>query len=257
MTVRRGALLLTILVAAVAGYFLLGPYLSVDYLVTRETELRDSVEAYPIPAILLGLLVYLIASLIPGTAGKAVIFGWLFGFLPGLLIVNVSLTIVAIATFLLSRYVLADFVRRRFRQVVRFIDQQLQRGQETVLLTLRLLHAPYTVTNYALGTTGVPVGQFWWTTQLGMLPGNIALVWVGASLPSLRELTERGIWELISLPVLVGMTVFAFVPLVVRWLVKKFVPADSIRATTELFRSGPGTEGAQGGESATARKGPP
>ncbi|MEX0819800.1 MAG: VTT domain-containing protein, partial [Pirellulaceae bacterium] len=144
------------------------------------------------------------------------------GFLPGLLVVNVGLTIAAVIMFLLSRYLVRDAVYSRLGWFIERLNRGLRAGQGGYLLILRLLHAPFTLTNYAVGTTNVGVRQFWWTTQLGLLPGNIAFVLAGASLPSLRELAQQGPWAFVNMPLLIGLTLIGLLPIVIRWGIKRW-----------------------------------
>jgi len=90
-------------------------YLTLDKLVAHEEQLRQMVANNPLVAVFVGFVLYVLLSLIPGTAGKSVVYGWLFGFWWAIIQVNVGLTIAALATFYFSRYLFRDCIASRNR----------------------------------------------------------------------------------------------------------------------------------------------
>lgn len=204
------------LLAAIA--FLLREHASLEVLVRHETRLRDSIAADPIRAWLIGLGVYFLASLIPGTGGKSMIFGWLFGVVPAVLMIDMALTLAALLTFLISRYLIRDAIEARFSLHVDRLNRRLQRDGPYYLLVLRMAHAPFTFINYVSGALRIRVETFLWTTAVGLLPGTIVFAFAGARLPTLRELAERGVIELLDPWLFAALLGTAFVPVLVRWL---------------------------------------
>lgn len=195
-------------------------FASVEEMVAYESRLRGYVDRYPVLSLVGGLIAYVLMSLIPGTGGKAIIAGWLFGFWGGLVVVNVGLTIAALITFYAVRYLFQDIVHERFSGLIRRVDQALQEDGPLYLLTLRLLHAPYTLTNYASGATMVEARTFWWTTQVGMLPGSIVFVLAGSQLPTLQEVIDQHPLRLVNVPMLIAVTLVALLPVGIRWLLR-------------------------------------
>jgi len=222
-TIRhRLACFVCLVLASLGMWFVLRHYLALETLVEHEARLRDMANAQPIRIVAISLVTYVLLSLVPGLAGKSVVCGWLLGFAKGLFVVNVGLTLAALVAFLVSRYLIRDAIRTH----VGWFLQRLRRGihddeDYLFLLTLRLFHAPYTLVNYAIGATEVSARRFWWTTQLGLLPGNIALVLAGASLPSLEQLGQQGLWSVVNIPLLAGLTAVGFLPLASRWLFQR------------------------------------
>lgn len=210
------------LLAGVLGLcFVLQHYLTLETVIANEARLREMLDARPVRGLVIALVVFTAISMIPGLAGKSVVCGWLLGFLEGLVVVNCGLTLASLAAFLISRYLLRDLVRDKLDWFMRRLRRRLHDNNGMFLLTLRLLHAPFSVTNYAVGATDVSVRRFWWTTQLGLLPGNIAFVLAGSSLPSLQQLQTQGLWSIVNLPLLIGLTAVGFVPVVIRWAVHR------------------------------------
>lgn len=218
LTTRRIVLLMAAILLAI-GWWKFSPDLSPDYFQRHEAELRDYVRREPLTAFVTAYFVFVGLSLIPGTRGKAVIVGWLFGMVGGVAVVNVGLTTAAVTSFLISRRFLRDALYSRYGFYLDRLNQALARHGVRYLLLLRALGvAPFTFTNYACGTTTLPLRTFWWTTQLGLLPGNLVFVYVGASLPSLDLLVTAGIGSLLT-PKLVAILVgLSLLPILVGWL---------------------------------------
>jgi len=219
-----------LLIAGVVLFVAARHYLSFDVLIAHEAWLRAEITATPVRASAIALAVFTALSLIPGLAGKSVVFGWLLGFFKGLLVVNVGLTVAALVAFLISRFVIRETVEWHLGWFLRRIKRKTRDDHGSVLLSLRLLHLPFTVVNYGLGATDVPLRRFWWTTQLGLLPGNIAFVLAGAGLPSLKVRQEPGSWSLVKVPLRIGLTMAGFLPVVIRWAVRR--NASSVRHKT-------------------------
>ncbi|WP_372898119.1 TVP38/TMEM64 family protein [Stieleria sp.] len=218
---KKLAVTLLIVALAIAAWYFAGVSLSWDSFVEHERALRHAVARHPAVAVIVGVLLYTLTSLIPGTTGKSIAFGWLFGFWIGLAIVSVSLTAAAVIAMMAVRSYFRDWALRRVPRIVGTIDQSLERGGEaTCLLTLRLLHVPYTGVNYSAGATSVPLPTFVWTTLLGMLPSNLVFVLAGARLPALDRMAEVRPWQLIDWPLLSAATLAIATPMVAKKLTR-------------------------------------
>lgn len=189
-----------------------------DELIVHETTLRERIASDPIPAVMIAFGVYTLVSLVPGTTGKSLVLGWLFGVWLGTLIVNFGLTIAAIVMFFASRYLLRDAVQSRFGYQLRRIDEAIQRDGASYLFLLRVLHCPFTVTNYACGATSMRAGSFWWASQLGMLPGNVVFVYAGAQVPSLSQLAHEGAASILSWQLITALVLLSLLPIVLRYV---------------------------------------
>ncbi|MEJ7594861.1 MAG: VTT domain-containing protein [Planctomycetaceae bacterium] len=204
---------------------------SLDSLVHNERWLRTVIVANPFKSHIIVFFVYLLVSLVPGTAGKSIVLGWLFGLFSGVIIVNTALVAAAMTTFLLCRHYLQSVVRARFGPYLVPIQRRMKDDGALYLLTLRLAHAPFSIMNYAAGAgTDVPLTTFWWTTQLGLLPGNIVFVFAGTKLPSLEALVHRGPLSLLDGPLIAALSATFFLP----WLARKLLQLMSPARNTAL-----------------------
>lgn len=193
-------------------------YVSVEWLVRHDQWLRDTIRSKPVTCGIAGYVLYLVASLIPGTAGKSIVLGWFFGLVGGVVIVNGALVSASIVTCVVCRYYLRDAVQSRFGSYLQPLQNRVRDDGAMLLLTLRLAHAPFSLMNYAVGAgTDVSIRTFWWTTQIGLLPGNLVFVYAGTRLPTLEELVLRGPLGLLDGPMIAALAGTVFLP----WLVRK------------------------------------
>lgn len=218
---RKLLLLGTFLLFVVMLYLVVRRYGQLETIADYELQLRGRVERFPLISFAIGLLLYTLLSLVPGTTGKSFVFGWIFGFWPALVQANVGLTIAAVITFLLSRYVFRDVIQSKFGYYVMRFNKALEREGGYVVISLRMLHAPFSFVNYTLGTTSITTKTFWWSTQIGLLPGNVVFVLAGAQLPTLRELLTQGAPAIITPPFVAACVLMAVFPWVIRAIVNR------------------------------------
>jgi uncharacterized membrane protein YdjX (TVP38/TMEM64 family) len=193
-----------------------------QWLVAHEQWLRWLlVSRHPYWGFLGGFVGFTLLSLVPGFAGKSLVMGWLFGFWRSLAIVNIGLTLAAVAELLFSRYFIRDAIESRFGYYLQKANQALERDGPWYVLAMRLAHTPYTLTNLLIGATSMSTGGFWWATQLGMLPGNIVFCYAGAQLPTLEDIARGGAHRAFSPSLLLAFVLLGIFPLLARWLVRK------------------------------------
>lgn len=214
----------TLLLAAVVGvggalYWLLGDFLSLEYLASQEAQMRAWQVDFPLITALVALAVYVaVAGLsLPGAAALTLVCGWYFGFWQGLLIVSFGSTGGAMVAFLISRYLLRDWVQSRMQERLGRIDEAFEREGAFYLFTLRLVPAvPFFIINAVMGLTKIRAVTFWWVSQLGMLPGTAAYVYAGSTVPSLRSLADDGVGGVLSWQMLLAFAILGILPLAIK-----------------------------------------
>jgi uncharacterized membrane protein YdjX (TVP38/TMEM64 family) len=135
-----------------------------------------------------------------------------------LLAASLGSTTAAALVFLLGRTFLRSWVERRFGQSPRFraLDGAVaEDGWRIVLLTRLSPLFPYVVLNYAFSLTRVPFRTFVLVSWVGMLPGALMYVYLGASLKELSEVLDGQIrqepWQRVVFVVGLLLTVAATV----------------------------------------------
>lgn len=219
---RLVALLLFILFVGLIG---IGIHSSPQWswIVEHEQLLREHVASNPVKSWCFGLVLYFAISLIPGTGGKSVVCGWLFGFWPALLMVEGGLTAAAVVSFLIGRRFLFSAIPQNWQHRLSSIRRRYSHDGVFYLLLLRFAHAPFTLVNYGAGAIKVPLHSFCWTTLLGILPGTIAFTYAGARVPSLRTVAENGVESLINFPLFAALLATAILPLMLRLIAGRMI----------------------------------
>lgn len=222
---RRGKRKLVILAIAVAvGTALtwyVKNYVSLEELVAQEERVREAIDRQPWRSFAVGLVIYSVVSLVPGTSGKSVVFAWLFGFWQGLALIIIGLTTAAMVIFNLSRYVFHGWIEHRYGRFLKGLNRHLHREGAFYLLTLRMAHFPFSIINLVSGASGVRARTFCWTTSLGLLPGSAVFAYVGVRMPSLNELATNGLGSLFDKPLIAALAASAAFPFAFRFVARK------------------------------------
>ncbi len=229
---RKGTLLIGVIGLAAVVYVTLGEQLSLASLARHESQLRQFQAQQPALVYGAAFLVYvLVTSLsLPGAAGLTLVYGWYFGFWMTIPLVSFASTTGATLSFLMSRYLLRDWVHRRFGDYLRAVHRELENEGAFYLFTLRLIPAiPFFVINLVMGVTPIRASTFWWVSQLGMLPGTCVYIYAGAAVPNLQTLADQGIHAVLSpgqlIPLVIGFTLLGAFPLIARKVMRALRPA--------------------------------
>jgi uncharacterized membrane protein YdjX (TVP38/TMEM64 family)/thioredoxin reductase len=187
--------LLVLALASVVGLYLaldLGQYLNLQTLKAQQ----QAIEAYrtnnPGLSVALYFSAYVImaALSLPGAALLTLAGGAVFGLLWGVVIVSFASSIGATLAFLISRFLLRDWVQQRFGQRLQAIDEGVKREGAFYLFTLRLVPVfPFFLVNLLSGLTGMKAHTFYWVSQLGMLAGTVVYVNAGTQLAKIDSLS--------------------------------------------------------------------
>jgi uncharacterized membrane protein YdjX (TVP38/TMEM64 family) len=134
--------------------------------------------------------VFLIPGSIPTLAA-----GFLFGVPVGGVTAVVGSTVGACVAFQLGRTVARAWVSRAVAHSRKFaaIDDVIgEQGFKVVLLTRLSPISPFIVLNYLLGLTKVSFRAYLAGSLIGMIPGTVLFVYIGAGLRSLADVTAYG-----------------------------------------------------------------
>jgi dihydrolipoamide dehydrogenase len=214
---KAAKVVLVILIAALVGAFFvfdLGQYLTLDYLKARQQDFQQFYAANR--ALTLGayFIIYVVVTALslPGAAIMTLAGGALFGFLPALIVVSFASTIGATLAFLVSRFLLRDWVQARFGERLRAINAGVEKEGAFYLFTLRLVPIfPFFVINLAMGLTPLRTLPFYWISQIGMLPGTAVYVNAGSQLGQIQSLSG-----IISPELLLSFALLGVFPLIAR-----------------------------------------
>ncbi len=223
---------LVALAAVVGGlYWKFGGTLSLDYLATKEEQLKQFQVERPILVYGIAFAIYVtITGLsLPGATALTLLVGWYFGFLRGLVLVSFASTLGATLAFLMSRYFFRDAIQTKFKDRLTTFNEALEKDGAFYLFTLRLIPlVPFFVINAVMGLTPIRVWTYWWVSQVGMLAGTMVYVYAGSSVPDLMTLSEEGIRAVFSPQrlkhIFIAFGLLGIFPLVIKFVMKQFAP---------------------------------
>lgn len=136
----------------------------------------------------IGYVVYALGYGLLGTVFPASILtlgaGAIFGVVAGSIVVAIGATLAASLSFLLARTVLRRRIEAMVAKNPKFaaVDRAIAKEGAKIVLLVRLAAVfPFLFMNYAFGLTGIRYDRYAAATIVGILPGTIAFVWLGAA----------------------------------------------------------------------------
>jgi dihydrolipoamide dehydrogenase len=211
--VKKIALLLVI--ALIVGSYLFfdgQKYLSLDFF-------QNLYKQEPLLTAAVYFVIYVIATSLsfPGAALLTIIGGMIFGLWVGLLLVSFASSLGATLAFLVSRFLLRDWVQSKFANYLGAVNKGIEKDGAFYLFSLRLIAVvPFWVINLVMGITPMKAVVFYLVSQVGMLAGTAVYVNAGAELGAVEEFSTAGI---LSLPLLLSFALLAIFPFIARAIV--------------------------------------
>ncbi|WP_158136145.1 dihydrolipoyl dehydrogenase [Photobacterium damselae] len=205
------------IIAAVIGiwlYFDLSQYFTLEQAKAQQLALQDTIQTHPVWASLVFFFAYVTVTALslPGAAIMTLLGAALFGFWWSLVLVSFASTIGATLAFLFSRFILRDWVQTKFGSRLSAINDGVKKQGSFYLLSLRLIPVfPFFLINLLMGLTPIRAKQFFFVSQLGMLPGTAVYVNAGTQLGEINTLSG-----IISLPVLISLALLGLFPLIAK-----------------------------------------
>ena len=186
--------LLGVIVAAIFSffYFDLNSYLTLQGMKDSLDTFQSQIAQNPVLSIGVFFAIYVAVTALslPGAAILTLAAGALFGLVQGLVIVSFASSIGATLAFLVSRFILRDTVRNKFKEKLKKIDEGVEKQGAFYLFTLRLVPVfPFFLINLLMGLTSLKTWTFYWVSQVGMLAGTAVYVNAGTQLAQIDSLS--------------------------------------------------------------------
>ena len=207
------ALILGVLIAA---FFILdaGRFFTLEYVQSQRENFLQFYEGHRELTIALYFLIYVAVTALslPGAAVMTLVGGGLFGLLTGTVVVSFASTIGATLAFLVSRFLLRSTVQDKFGEKLAAINRGIEKEGAFYLFTLRLIPIfPFFVINLVMGLTPLKTRQFFFVSQIGMLPGTLVYVNAGSQLADIRSLGD-----ILSPSLLLSFALLGLFPLIAK-----------------------------------------
>ena len=209
---KQKILVLILLAIALTIYIDQRQYFSLENLKFNRDRLCDFYQANTLIMIGGYILAYIMIGLflLPGATFLSFAAGLIFGPVLGIGIVVVGSTLGAALAFLVSRYLLRDWVEEKFGKQVRCVNDNLCEKPLNSVLFFRLIPLfPFFAVNIGFALSQVPLKFFFWGTMFGKLPATYIYANAGSNLASINSFEE-----IMSLKVLSSLSLLGILALI-------------------------------------------
>ena len=224
MNLSKTLFLCALLGAFILAFIMLPPgTLSLEGIKTHQQALLSYVDHAPLRSALIFFAVYVAVSAlsIPGAAILLLLGASLCSLWEGTVLVSFASTLGATLAMLASRYLLRDWVQRRFARQMGTVNTGMARDGAGYLFALRLMPLfPFFLVNLLMGLTRMGVFRYWWVSQLAMLPATVVFLNAGRELGKVTSLRD-----ILSPGMLFAFTLLGLLPLVTRRLFSRYLPS--------------------------------
>ncbi|SEA70495.1 dihydrolipoamide dehydrogenase [Desulfuromusa kysingii] len=215
------SILAVILVLIVSFFaFDLGQYLTLTYLKSQQQVFNNYYQLHRFSTLASYFVIYIIVTALslPGATVMTLAGGALFGLWTALIVVSFASSIGATLAFLVSRFLLRDWVQQKFGDKLQAINKGVEKEGAFYLFSLRLVPLfPFFVINLVMGLTPLKTSLYYIVSQVGMLAGTFVFVNAGTQLGQLES--AGGI---LSPGLLISFALLGVFPLVAKRIVAIF-----------------------------------
>nr|WP_319493224.1 VTT domain-containing protein [uncultured Desulfobacter sp.] len=210
-------LLLIILIAgliAASFRFGLADYFSLEGIKHSQGRIQAFYHENPALAIAVftGIYIPSVAFNLPWALVLGLAAGAFFGTFTGTVVVSFASSIGALLACIISRYLLADWVKKKFKDKLDRVNQGFAREGAFYLFALRLIPLfPFFAVNMVMGVTAIRLTTFYWVSQLGMLPATVVFVNAGSQISKIDSLSG-----ILSGKLMISLALVGILPLVAK-----------------------------------------
>ena len=180
-------------------------------------NLEDYYIQSPIFFMFVYFVVYVVLTTlsIPVALMLGLLSGFIFDLYSAIILISFASSFGATAAMLISRYLIRDYINRRFSNEISLINNEVNEHGAYYLFALRMSPIfPFFVINAAFGLTKIKTLAFYLVSQLGMLPGTTIIILIGSEL---NDFLIKG--SPFSIDLVLYLTLLGVIPL----LFKKYI----------------------------------
>ena len=180
-------------------------------------NLEDNYLQNPIFFMFAYFIVYVVLTTLslPVALMLGLLSGFIFDLYSAVILISFASSFGATAAMLISRYLISDYINRRFSNEISLINNEVNEHGAYYLFALRMSPIfPFFVINAAFGLTKIKSLTFYLISQLGMLPGTIIIILIGSEL---NDFLIKG--SPFSIDLVIYLTLLGVIPL----LFKKYI----------------------------------
>jgi len=214
-------LALAVLIATIITLYFIGggeKYLSIHLY-------QNLYEQSPMATVAIFFIVFFLSTSfsLPATGVLAVTSGIIFGTTSGLIISLLAATLGGTVSFYSSRYLLRDFIKRRFTGQVDLVNKGIENEGAFYLFGLRMVPViPFWLLNLLMGLTTMRAPVFALATLGGMIPVMAILTYTGSKLGDIDNFSMAAIFTPGLILALSLLAVFPFLAKAIVGLVRGY-----------------------------------
>lgn len=177
-------------------------------------ELRTYVGCHYWKTVLIYWLVYVVSVTLsfPWASIMTLAGGYMFG-MTAILYIITATTLGAIGAFLIARYVLGDYLHKKYGKFLKRFNDEMAENGGWYLFTIRLIPIiPFFIVNSLAGLTKISFHDYVWSTSLGMILPTSVIVFAGMGLATIHSVNDIFSWKVLLAFGL--MITFSFMPLI-------------------------------------------
>ena len=200
--------------------FDLDQFLSFENIKKSQNSLQSLINKNYLFYYVVFFVVYIVVTTfaLPFAAIKTIIAGALFGLIPGVLLTSFASSIGSTLCFLMSRFVLRNYVENKYRKYVEKVNSGIIKDGMFYLFFLRLSPIfPFFIINLIFGLTKMKAITFYIISQIGMLIGTIVFVNAGVQLAKINSISD-----ILSFEIIIAFMLIGLMPLIIKKIIQRF-----------------------------------
>ena len=187
-------IIIAVIVVLFLSFFIfdLSNFLTLDYLKNQQQAFNNYYHHNHFSTLLIYFIIYIVVTALslPGAAIMTLAGGALFGLWTALVVVSFASSIGATIAFLVSRFLLRDWVQTKFGDKLQAINSGIEKEGSFYLFTLRLVPIfPFFAINLLMGLTPIKTVPYYLVSQAGMLAGTFVFVNAGTQIGQLESIS--------------------------------------------------------------------
>ena len=199
--------------------FDLDQFLSFENIKKSQNSLQSLINENYLFYYVIFFIVYILITTfaLPFAAIKTIIAGALFGLIPGVLLTSFASSIGSTLCFLMSRFVLRNYVENKYRKYLEKVNSGIIKDGIFYLFFLRLSPIfPFFIINLIFGLTKMKATTFYIVSQIGMLIGTVVFVNAGVQLAKINSIND-----ILSFEIIISFMLIGLVPFIIKKIVEK------------------------------------
>lgn len=199
--------------------FDLDQFLSLENIKNSQNQLQSLINESYYFYYAVFFIIYIIVTTfaLPFAAIKTILAGALFGLIPGVLLTSFASSIGSTLCFLMSRFVLRNYVENKYRKYVEKVNSGISKDGVFYLFFLRLSPIfPFFIINLIFGLTKMKAITFYIISQIGMLIGTVVFVNAGVQLAKINSIDD-----ILSFEIIISFMLIGLVPFIIKKIIER------------------------------------